>query len=83
MAGGYHLVSLLGVGLGLTEPALWPPMFGSFTEAYTMRKLWGEPSPRVTFTLVTDHCVRRILLASELSHSKAERSGYEDSLRSR
>jgi hypothetical protein len=42
MASGYHLISLLGVGLGLTEPALWPPMFGSFTEAYTMRKLWGE-----------------------------------------
>jgi hypothetical protein len=33
----------------------------------------------VTFTLVTDHGVRRILLASELSHSKAERNDYEDS----
>lgn len=42
MAGGYHLISLLGVVFGLTEPALWPPMFGSFTEAYTVRKLWGE-----------------------------------------
>lgn len=42
MAGGYHICSLLAVGLGLTEPALWPPMFGSFTEAYTMRKVWGE-----------------------------------------
>lgn len=42
MAYGYHLCSLLAVGLKLTEPALWPPMFGSLTRAYTMRNLWGE-----------------------------------------
>ena len=45
MAYGYHVCSLLAVSLGLTEPALWPPLFGSFTEAYTMRKLWGEQRP--------------------------------------
>jgi hypothetical protein len=42
MAYGYQICSLLAVGSGLTEPALWPFMFGSFVEAYAMRKLWGE-----------------------------------------
>jgi hypothetical protein len=42
LAYGYHICALVAVGLGLTEPALWPSPFGSFTEAYTMRKVWGE-----------------------------------------
>lgn len=50
MAAGYHVISLLGVGLGLTQPALWPPMFGSFTEAFTVRKLWGKQHWVILFT---------------------------------
>jgi hypothetical protein len=42
LAYGYHICALVAVGLGLTEPALWPSPFGSFTEAYTMRKVWGK-----------------------------------------
>jgi hypothetical protein len=49
MAYGYHICSLVAVGLGLTEPAHWPSMFGSFTEAYTMRKLWGGQESRFPF----------------------------------
>jgi hypothetical protein len=42
LAYGYHICALVAVGMGLMEPALWPPLFGSFTEAYTMRKVWGK-----------------------------------------
>lgn len=40
----YHLCAFLAVGLGLTEPALWPPIFGPVKEAYTVRNLWGKRS---------------------------------------
>jgi hypothetical protein len=52
LAYGYHICALVAVGIGLTEPALWPSLFGSFTEAYTMRKVWGKRhSPPVICTL--------------------------------
>ncbi len=38
----YHFCALLAVGLGLTEPALWPPIYGSSSEAFTVRNLWGS-----------------------------------------
>jgi len=42
IAYGYRICALVAVGIGLTEPTLWPSLFGSFTEAYTMRKVWGK-----------------------------------------
>jgi hypothetical protein len=32
--------SIVSVGLGETEPRDWPPMFGSLSDAYTLRKFW-------------------------------------------
>ena len=38
----YELLAMVGVALGLWEPQLWPPMFGSFWDAYTVRCTWGR-----------------------------------------
>jgi hypothetical protein len=35
------LASLMSVTLGLYQPCEWPPLFGSLTDAYTVRRLWG------------------------------------------
>jgi hypothetical protein len=37
----YSLVAALAVGAGLWEPKSWPPMFGKFSDAYTLRRFWG------------------------------------------
>ena len=37
----YNFVTLLCVGLGHSSPTLWPDMWGSWGDAYTVRKLWG------------------------------------------
>ncbi|TFK89518.1 hypothetical protein K466DRAFT_661471 [Polyporus arcularius HHB13444] len=38
----YEVTSLLAVGLGLSRPADWPDMFGKFSDAYTVGRLWGR-----------------------------------------
>lgn len=35
-----HALALVSVGLCLSSPDFWPPMFGSITESYTIRKFW-------------------------------------------
>ena len=37
----YCLAALVSVGLGLSSPTLWPDMWGSWGNAYTIRRLWG------------------------------------------
>lgn len=37
----FYGAAALSVGLGLHEPKGWPPMFGSFAQAYTVRTFWG------------------------------------------
>ncbi|RPD52490.1 hypothetical protein L227DRAFT_558657 [Lentinus tigrinus ALCF2SS1-6] len=38
----YEITSLLAVGLGCSHPQDWPDMFGHFSDAYTVRRLWGR-----------------------------------------
>ncbi|KAJ6119514.1 toxin biosynthesis protein Tri7-like protein [Penicillium sp. IBT 18751x] len=38
----WRATSIIAVGLGISEPASWPPMFGSSLEAYTIRNFWGK-----------------------------------------
>lgn len=38
----WRAVSIFAVALGISEPASWPPMFGSSFEAYTVRNFWGK-----------------------------------------
>jgi hypothetical protein len=39
------LFAFIAVGTGLTPVSSWPPLFGSFTDAYTLRALWGYVLP--------------------------------------
>jgi hypothetical protein len=39
---GYYLVAGVSVGLGISDPYAWPPMFGSFFKGYTVRNIWGQ-----------------------------------------
>ncbi|KAI5988125.1 hypothetical protein EDC04DRAFT_2507158, partial [Pisolithus marmoratus] len=37
----YSVVVVIAVGTGLHEPRLWPPPFGKWKDAYTIRRFWG------------------------------------------
>jgi hypothetical protein len=37
----YEMLAVCSVALGLTEARDWPKLFGSVTEAYSLRNLWG------------------------------------------
>ena len=41
IVGLYSTGALLMVSLGITEPALWPPISGSFIDAWSIARLWG------------------------------------------
>ncbi|KAL1666370.1 membrane bound O-acyl transferase family-domain-containing protein [Schizophyllum commune] len=38
----YETLAVLCVASGVWAPQLWPPMFGSFWDAYTVRRTWGR-----------------------------------------
>ncbi|MCJ1228658.1 hypothetical protein MMC12_005319 [Toensbergia leucococca] len=38
----YDTLAILAVGLGISPPKNWPPIFGSFLSAYTLRNFWGK-----------------------------------------
>lgn len=42
---GLHLshipVAVISVSMGLSAPEEWPPMIGSFSDAFTLRQFWG------------------------------------------
>ncbi|KAL1733998.1 membrane bound O-acyl transferase family-domain-containing protein [Schizophyllum commune] len=38
----YEALAVLCVASGVWAPQLWPPMFGSFRDAYTVRRTWGR-----------------------------------------
>lgn len=38
--GVYSLLAILFVGTGLSEPVYWRPLFGSVSDAYTVRRFW-------------------------------------------
>lgn len=37
----YNIASIAMVLFGYSEPQNWPPLFGSFLDAYTLRRFWG------------------------------------------
>lgn len=37
----YRCFSVISVGIRLTPPEDWPPLFGSIMNAYTLRNFWG------------------------------------------
>ncbi|OBZ71261.1 hypothetical protein A0H81_08450 [Grifola frondosa] len=38
----YSLLSVIHVVLGLSEPSDWPDVYGSWSDAYTVRRFWGR-----------------------------------------
>lgn len=38
----YRFLSILSVSLGLTRPCEWPPLMGSWVDAYTIRRFWSH-----------------------------------------
>lgn len=50
IVGVYSVMALSCVGLGVSEPALWPPISGSLFDAWSIRRLWGYAFPlTITF----------------------------------
>ena len=37
----HSVLSIVCVGIGLSDPEEWPPLFGQWREAYTVRRFWG------------------------------------------
>jgi hypothetical protein len=37
----YGAMKVLAVALSINEVAVWPPLFGSVTEALSLRQFWG------------------------------------------
>ena len=37
----YKVLSIICILLGYTEPEDWPPAYGSYLEAFTLKRLWG------------------------------------------
>lgn len=44
----YRILSVASVGLGISQPHQWPPLFGSITEAHTLRRFWAWVLPILT-----------------------------------
>ena len=40
--GLHDIFALMFVGIGLDEPYEWPPLYGSLTEAYSIRRFWAK-----------------------------------------
>ncbi|PGH36768.1 hypothetical protein GX50_00428 [[Emmonsia] crescens] len=56
--------SIISVGLGLSNPSEWRPLFNSMWDAYTLRDYWGKfwhQLLRWPFTSISNHLTRRIL----------------------
>lgn len=44
----HEAVSIVFVGGGVDQPEEWPPVFGSLSEAYTLKRFWGKFWHRLT-----------------------------------
>jgi hypothetical protein len=38
---GYRIISIIVVGLGISAPEQWPPVFGNYSDCYTLRGYFG------------------------------------------
>ena len=54
-----NIIALVCVGLGYSSPTLWPDAWGSWRDAYTVRKLWGYAHPGTSHS---PHQITRLLL---------------------
>ncbi|RDW57797.1 hypothetical protein BP5796_12598 [Coleophoma crateriformis] len=38
----YAIAAAITVSVGIYDPCDWPPVFGNFADAYTLRRFWGQ-----------------------------------------
>ncbi|KAF9463580.1 membrane bound O-acyl transferase family-domain-containing protein [Collybia nuda] len=48
-------LSIISVGIGISEPQRWPPFFGNWTETCTVRAFWGRTWHQNMRRLVSSH----------------------------
>ncbi|KKK16037.1 hypothetical protein ARAM_004618 [Aspergillus rambellii] len=70
---GYTGAGVVSVLLGLSEPAAWPPVFGSLAEAWCLRRFWGIAWHQTLRQLLSANAN---YLASLLGVSPSSRRGY-------
>jgi len=51
----YTLGSVVVVALHITEPSEWPPLFGRWSDAYTVRRFWGRTWHQMFRRIVSTH----------------------------
>ncbi|PLN84691.1 membrane bound O-acyl transferase family-domain-containing protein [Aspergillus taichungensis] len=72
----YLFVSVLSVAFGFTQPHEWPPLFGSLTDAYSVRRFWGKfwhqllRHPVIFFSKAATSAITRILPTSISRHQR-------------
>ncbi|KAF8993359.1 membrane bound O-acyl transferase family-domain-containing protein [Cyathus striatus] len=51
----YTVVATVAVGFGLTDASEWPPIFGKWSDAYTVRRFWGRTWHQGLRRIVSTH----------------------------
>ncbi|KAJ3496813.1 hypothetical protein NMY22_g19764 [Coprinellus aureogranulatus] len=55
ITGVYSIAGIVSISLGLSEPNRWPPLFGSFLDAYTVQNVWGRVWHQMFRRFLTAH----------------------------
>ncbi|KAK2810386.1 hypothetical protein FQN49_008542 [Arthroderma sp. PD_2] len=61
--GSYSLIAFLSVLFGISEPREWPPLYGSLSQAFSMRRLWAlfwHQTNASKFTSISNFIVHRL-----------------------
>ncbi|KAL2204311.1 hypothetical protein CC79DRAFT_1129045 [Sarocladium strictum] len=60
----YRFTSIVAISLGLSTPEIWPPLFGSVADMYTLRGFWStfwHQYLRWPLTSISNFLARRVL----------------------
>ncbi|KAF9465459.1 membrane bound O-acyl transferase family-domain-containing protein [Collybia nuda] len=55
MSMSYTSLGALSVGLKISDPEDWPPLFGALSDAYTIRRFWGRTWHQFLRRMVSSH----------------------------
>ncbi|KAF3481673.1 TRI7 [Arthroderma uncinatum] len=62
--GCYYLLAFLSVLFSISEPREWPPLYGSFSQAFSMRRVWAvfwHQTNASKFASISDFTLHRLL----------------------
>jgi hypothetical protein len=51
---GYTVLAIISVSAHIYEPWEWPPLFGYWKDAYTVRQMWGKVWHQMLRRIITD-----------------------------